>query len=240
MKEAEARSEIFTEDRNGKPHKIGFISLPSFYMDMEGARLGQPDYKSTTRDVAAILANFRKEKVDAVVMDLRFNGGGSLTEAINLTGLFIDEGPVVQVKDKDNERQKYNDLDRGVAWDGPLVVLCNKFSASASEIFAGAIQDYNRGIIVGDPQTHGKGTVQSLLDLGRQIFQVPNAPELGALKLTMQQFYRPNGDSTQNQGVRSDVVLPSLTAELEVGESDLDFALPFDRIEAAGYSRMTS
>ncbi|MBL9084482.1 MAG: carboxy terminal-processing peptidase [Planctomycetales bacterium] len=237
LKEAEARSEIITEERNGKSQKIGFISLPSFYMDMEGARLGRPDYKSTTRDVAAILQKFRQEKVDAVVMDLRFNGGGSLTEAINLTGLFIDEGPVVQVKDKDNERQKYNDLDKGVAWDGPLVVLCNKFSASASEIFAGAIQDYNRGIIVGDPQTHGKGTVQSLLDLGRQIFQVPNAPELGALKLTMQQFYRPNGDSTQNQGVRSDVVLPSLTAELEVGESDLDFAMPFDKIESADYSR---
>jgi carboxyl-terminal processing protease len=237
LKEAEARSEIMTEERNGKSQKIGFISLPSFYMDMEGARLGRPDYKSTTRDVSAILQKFRQEKVDAVVMDLRFNGGGSLTEAINLTGLFIDEGPVVQVKDKDNERQKYNDLDKGVAWDGPLVVLCNKFSASASEIFAGAIQDYNRGIIVGDPQTHGKGTVQSLLDLGRQIFQVPNAPELGALKLTMQQFYRPNGDSTQNQGVRSDVVLPSLTAELEVGESDLDFAMPFDKIESAAYSR---
>ena len=237
LKEAEARSEIITEERNGKKQKIGFISLPSFYMDMEGARLGLPNYKSTTRDVEAILANFRKEQVDAVVMDLRFNGGGSLTEAINLTGLFIDEGPVVQVKDKDDQRQPYNDVDKGVAWDGPLVVLCNKFSASASEIFAGAIQDYSRGIIVGDPQTHGKGTVQSLLDLGRQIFQVPNAPELGALKLTMQQFYRPNGDSTQNQGVRSDVILPSLTAELEVGEADLDFALPFDHIQAAVYAR---
>ncbi|MBL9091834.1 MAG: carboxy terminal-processing peptidase [Planctomycetaceae bacterium] len=235
LKEAEARSEILTEVRDGQEHKIGFISLPSFYMDMEGARLGLPNYKSTTRDVQAILKTFRDEKVEAVVLDLRFNGGGSLTEAINLTGLFIDEGPVVQVKDKDDNRQPYNDLDKGVAWDGPLVVLCNKFSASASEIFAGAIQDYGRGIIVGDPQTHGKGTVQSLLDLGRQIFQVPNAPELGALKLTMQQFYRPNGDSTQNQGVRSDVVLPSLTAELEVGEADLDYALPFDHIDSAGY-----
>ena len=238
LKESEARSEIITEKRDGKDHKIGFISLPSFYMDMEGARLGLPNYKSTTRDCAAILEKFRSEGVEAVVLDLRFNGGGSLTEAINLTGLFIDKGPVVQVKDKDGDRQPYNDLEEGVAWDGPLVVLCNKFSASASEIFAGAIQDYGRGVIVGDPQTHGKGTVQSLLDLGRQMFQIPNAPELGALKLTMQQFYRPNGDSTQNQGVRSDIVLPSLTAELEVGESDLDYALPFDHIDAAPYKRV--
>lgn len=238
LKESEARSEIITEKRDGKETKVGYISLPSFYMDMEGARQGLPNYKSTTRDVAAILEKFRAAEVDAVVLDLRFNGGGSLTEAINLTGLFIDKGPVVQVKDKDGDRQPYNDLEEGVAWDGPLVVLCNKFSASASEIFAGAIQDYGRGVIVGDPQTHGKGTVQSLLDLGRQMFQVPNAPKLGALKLTMQQFYRPNGDSTQNQGVRSDIVLPSLTAELEVGESDLDHALPFDHIDAAPYKRV--
>ncbi|MCE9604087.1 MAG: carboxy terminal-processing peptidase [Planctomycetia bacterium] len=238
LKESEARSEVIKEKRDGKDRKVGYISLPSFYMDMEGARLGLPNYKSTTRDVAAILEKFRAEGVEAVVLDLRFNGGGSLTEAINLTGLFIDEGPVVQVKDKDGDRQPYNDLEKGVAWDGPLVVLCNKFSASASEIFAGAIQDYGRGVIIGDPQTHGKGTVQSLLDLGRQMFQVPNSPALGALKLTMQQFYRPNGDSTQNQGVRSDIVLPSLTAELEVGESDLDHALPFDHIDAAPYRRV--
>jgi carboxyl-terminal processing protease len=238
LKESEARSEIIIEKRDGKDHKIGYITLPSFYMDMEGARLGLPNYKSTTRDCAAIIEKFREAGVEAVVLDLRFNGGGSLTEAINLTGLFIDKGPVVQVKDKDGDRQPYLDTEEGVAWDGPLVVLCNKFSASASEIFAGAIQDYGRGVIVGDPQTHGKGTVQSLLDLGRQMFQIPHAPKLGALKLTMQQFYRPNGDSTQNQGVRSDVVLPSLTAELEVGESDLDHALPFDRIDAASYRRV--
>jgi carboxyl-terminal processing protease len=238
LKESEARGEVLTEERDGKTVKVGVISLPSFYMDMEGARLGLPNYKSTTRDVAALLEKFKAEKIDAVVLDLRFNGGGSLTEAINLTGLFIDEGPIVQVKDKDNNRQPYNDLDKGTAWDGPLVVLCNKFSASASEIFAGAIQDYKRGIIVGDPQTHGKGTVQSLLDLGRQMFPIPNAPELGALKITMQQFYRPNGDSTQNQGVRSDIVLPSLTAELEVGESDLDHALPFDHIDSLKFSKV--
>lgn len=239
LKESEARSEIIEQERDGKKYKVGFISLPSFYMDMEGARMGLQNFKSTTRDVSALLAKFRAEKVDAVVLDLRFNGGGSLTEAINLTGLFIDEGPVVQVKDKDGNSQEYNDLEKGTAWDGPLVVLVNKFSASASEIFAGAIQDYNRGIIVGDPQTHGKGTVQSLLDLGRQLFPIPNSPELGSLKITMQQFYRPNGDSTQNLGVQSDVVLPSITQELEVGESDLDHALPFDRIPAAGFKKTT-
>lgn len=239
LKESEARGEVIEQQRDGKAYKVGFISLPSFYMDMEGARLGLPNFKSTTRDVQAILDNFRKEGVNAVVLDLRFNGGGSLTEAINLTGLFIDKGPVVQVKDKDDNRQKYEDLDAGTAWDGPLIVLVNKFSASASEIFAGAIQDYHRGLIVGDPQTHGKGTVQSLLDLGRQLFPIPNAPPLGALKLTMQQFYRPNGDSTQNLGVQSDVVLPSVTSELEVGESDLDHALPFDRINAAPFRKVS-
>jgi carboxyl-terminal processing protease len=171
------------------------------------------------------------------VLDLRRNGGGSLTEAINLTGLFIDQGPVVQVKDPDGRVQHYDDLDRGIAWDGPLVVLTSKFSASASEILAGAIQDYNRGIIVGDEATHGKGTVQSLLDLGSQLFRVGGAPNLGALKITMQQFYRPNGDSTQKRGVLADVTLPSITNYMDVGESDLDFALDFDRVPAAEYNK---
>ncbi len=155
------------------------------------------------------------------MLDLRRNGGGSLTEAINLTGLFIDEGPVVQVKDRNGRVQHYDDLDRGMAWKGPLVVLISKFSASASEILAGAIQDYHRGLIVGDKTTHGKGTVQSLLDLGQSfLFRgTPNAPQLGALKITMQQFYRPSGDSTQKRGVLSDIELPSLTTHLDVGEA---------------------
>ena len=159
-----------------------------------------------------------RKGVDAVVLDLRNNGGGSLTEAINLTGLFIDDGPVVQVKDADGRVQHYDDLDPGIAWTGPLVVLTSKFSASASEILAGAIQDYHRGLIVGDHATHGKGTVQSMFDLGQQLFRVPNSPQLGALKITMQQFYRPNGDSTQNRGVLADVELPSITTHLDVGE----------------------
>jgi carboxyl-terminal processing protease len=240
LKDSEARSEVIEAGRktNGQAYKIGFIDLPSFYMDMEGARKRLPDFKSTTRDVRKILENFQEKQVDAVILDLRKNGGGSLTEAINLTGLFIDEGPIVQVKDADGNVQHYDDLEKGVAWNGPLVVLTSKFSASASEIFAGAIQDYGRGLIVGDHSTHGKGTVQSLLDLGRQLFRLPNAPKLGALKLTMQQFYRPNGDSTQNRGVLADVELPSITTHLDVAESDLDYAMKFDKVDAAEYKKV--
>jgi len=177
--------------------------------------------------------------VDAVVIDLRHNGGGSLTESINLTGLFIDTGPVVQVKDFDGQKTQYEDTERGVAWAGPLVVLTSKFSASASEIFAGAIQDYKRGLIVGDNSTHGKGTVQSLLDLGQRIFRnLPNAPPMGALKITMQQFYRPDGDSTQNRGVVSDIELPSLRSQYEsLGEASLDYAMKFDHVDPVQYHK---
>ena len=144
----------------------------------------------------------------------------------------------MQVKDAEGRVQQYDDLERGVAWDGPLVVLTSKFSASASEIFAGAIQDYHRGLVVGDKSTHGKGTVQSLLDLSRQFFgRIPNAPQFGALKITMQQFYRPDGDSTQNRGVVSDLELPSLTSQAAMGESDLDYALNFDKVDEVPYRR---
>jgi len=241
LKDSEARAKIIPwgKKADGSPYQVGVIDLPSFYMDMDAARLGRPDYKSTTRDVQAILDGFRDKGVDAVLMDLRKNGGGSLTEAIKLTGLFIDEGPVVQVKDADGKVQHYDDLDKGTAWSGPLVVLTSKLSASASEIFAGAIQDYHRGLIVGDEATHGKGTVQSLLDLGQQLFRaLPNAPQLGSLKITMQQFYRPNGESTQNRGVLADVALPSLISQLDIAESDLDYALPFDKVEAASFGNM--
>ncbi len=233
LKDSEAKAKVFESGRkpDGSPCKIGVIDLPSFYMDMSGARRGLPDYKSTTRDVRAILEDFKKNGVDAVVLDLRRNGGGSLTEAINLTGLFIGEGPVVQVKDADGRVQPYFDLEPGMAWAGPLIVLTSKFSASASEILAGAIQDYGRGLIVGDHATHGKGTVQSLLDLGQQLFRVPNAPPMGALKITMQQFYRPLGESTQRRGVLADIELPALTTHLDVAEADLDFPLPFDQVE---------
>ena len=220
---------------DGKPYKLGVIDLPSFYMDMEGARRGLTEFKSTTRDVRRLLEKFTAEGVDAVILDLRRNGGGSLTEAINLTGLFIDEGPVVQVKGPDGKISAYPDTEPGTAWSGPLVVLTSKFSASASEILAGAIQDYGRGLIVGDHATHGKGTVQSLMNLARQLF---GSGQLGALKITMQQFYRPNGDSTQNRGVLADVELPSLTTHLDVGESDLDYPVAFDKVDSAAFHRL--
>ena len=232
MKDSEARGQIFDAGQaNGKPYKVGVINLPSFYMDMTGARQGRADYKSTTRDVHNILMDFKQKGVDAVVMDLRTNGGGSLTEAISLTGLFIYDGPVVQVKDSGGHVTPYVDPDPDIDWSGPLVVVISKFSASASEIFAGAIQDYNRGLIVGDKSTHGKGTVQSLLNLGERLFPIPNAPKMGELKITMQQFYRPGGDSTQRRGVVSDVELPSISTHLkDVSEADLDYSLPFDKV----------
>jgi carboxyl-terminal processing protease len=238
LKDAEARGEVIEQGQkaDGKPYKIGVINLPSFYMDMAGARQGQAEYKSSTRDCRRLLDDFKRQGVDCVVLDLRNNGGGSLPESISLTGLFIDTGPVVQVKDADKRVQPYDDVEPGVAWDGPLVVLVNKFSASASEIVAGAIQDYRRGLVIGDEATHGKGTVQSLLDLGRQLFQrLPNAPSLGAIKITMQQFYRPGGLSTQLEGVKSDIELPSITTHLPVGESDLDHAIGFDKVPAAEF-----
>ncbi len=248
LKDSEAQGEVIEEPAPGAgtpddagqaigKYKIGVISLPSFYMDMEGARQGTDDFKSTTRDVRKILEGFNKKGVDAVVLDLRRNGGGSLTEAINLTGLFIDRGPVVQVKDSDERVQEYEDTESGMTWNGPLVVVTSKFSASASEILAGAIQDYQRGLIVGDSSTHGKGTVQSLLDLGSQLFRIPNPPNLGALKITMQQFYRPDGDSTQKRGVLADISLPSITDQMDVSEADLDYAVEFDKINSAKYQR---
>lgn len=240
LKDSEARGEVIEQGvrTDGKPFRIGVIDLPSFYMDMEAARRnGSDDYKSTTRDVRKILEGFQQQHVDGVVLDLRRNGGGSLTEAIQLTGLFIKDGPVVQVKDAEGRIQQYDDSDPGITWSGPLVVLVSRFSASASEILAGAIQDYGRGLIIGDKSTHGKGTVQSLLDLGNQLFRVPNAPSMGALKITMQQFYRPKGDSTQRRGVVSDVPLPGITNEMKnIGESDLPYAVEFDHVDPAQFA----
>jgi carboxyl-terminal processing protease len=237
LKDSEARGAVFDAGRKpgGAPYRVGVIELPSFYRDMEGDCRNRPDFKSTTRDVHRILDDFKQQAVDAVVLDLRRNGGGALSEAISLTGLFINDGPVVQVKDADGSVRPYYDPEPGIVWSGPLVVLISKFSASASEILAGAIQDYNRGLIVGDHATHGKGTVQSMLDLGLTLFQTPN--ELGALKITMQQFYRPDGDSTQKRGVRSDVELPSLTSHLDVGEADLDYPMAFDKVKPQSFKR---
>ena len=239
LEDSAARTAILERSRpDGSKVKIGVIDLPSFYMDMEAARVndGAGNYRSTTRDVRRILDDFTAKSIDVVVLDLRRNGGGSLTEAINLTGLFIDGGPVVQVKDSTGRVQPYEDPDPGMAWKGPLVVLTSKFSASASEILAGAIQDYRRGLVLGDDATHGKGTVQSMQELGPLLFPIPNPPDMGALKITMQQFYRPNGDSTQKRGVIPDVILPSLTSQIGLAEADLDYAIEFDRVLAARYT----
>ncbi len=233
LDESGARGEVIEHQLDGGPaKKIGFISLPSFYLDMEGARQQKANFRSSTRDVRNIIEDFKAKGVDGVVLDLSKNGGGSLTEAINLTGLFIDRGPVVQVKDSNGQVQQYADDESGTSWDGPLVVLTSKFSASASEIFAGAIQDYKRGIVVGDPATHGKGTVQTLMDIGQQLFR-NKRQNYGALKVTLQQFYLPDGESTQLHGVPADLVLPSITQKMDVGEGDLEFALKHDKVNIA-------
>ncbi|QDT62051.1 Tail-specific protease precursor [Stieleria bergensis] len=233
LAESAARGQIIEhETADGGKRKIGFISLPSFYMDMEAARENRADFRSSTADVRKILVDFKEKGVDAVVLDLSRNGGGSLVEAISLTGLFINRGPVVQVKDFNNDVQIYDDERAGTVWSGPLVILTSKFSASASEILAGAIQDYRRGIIVGDPATHGKGTVQSLIDVAERLLMMKRQ-NFGALKVTLQQFYLPDGASTQRDGVPADIVLPSISQKLDVGEGDLKFALPADRIPAA-------
>lgn len=235
LKDSEARGTIIPlgKKADGNPLRIGVINLPSFYMDMDAARNGVEDYKSCTRDVKAILDRFNREKVDAVLMDLSKNGGGSLVEAVNLTGLFIDRGPVVQVKDPDGRVTPHLDRDTGMAWRGPLVVLISKFSASASEIFAGAIQDYQRGIIIGDKTTHGKGTVQQMFNVADYLAQEDG---YGALKMTIQQFYLPGGASTQNRGVISDIELPSVLSHKPYGETDLDYALAFDTVKELSHT----
>ena len=233
------RGEIIDSgERIGVPgYRIGVISIPSFYRDFRGAQAGVDNFKSTSRDVLEVLKNFRDEGgVDGIVIDLRFNGGGALAEAIEVTGLFIDQGPVVQVKEQDGSVRSHDDVDQSVAYSGPLMVICNRLSASASEIFAAAIRDYNRGIVVGDTTTHGKGTVQNVMPVPPQLLQfLTSNKERGALKLTINQFYRVNGDSTQNVGVPSDVVLPSVLDHLDLGEQFLDNALAFDRVPAARF-----
>jgi carboxyl-terminal processing protease len=240
LQDRQAQSRVFEVEAdgstvgNGKALKVGVIDLPSFYMDLNASKTGKKNFKSTTKDVEKILKQFRKDKVAAVVVDLRFNGGGSLREAIDMTGLFIDKGPVVQIKRPGGETDVQNDKRAGMAWDGPLVVLTSKLSASASEIFAGAIQDYGRGLLVGDSTTHGKGTVQELISLDRGA----SAIKLGAIKITISQFYRPSGDSTQNLGVVPHVELPSMRSHLDIGEADLDFALEFDRVRPSKFTKV--
>jgi carboxyl-terminal processing protease len=231
LTEQEAKAQLIEKPLpDGTTEKLGWITLPSFYQDMERSRTG----KSTSRDVAALIKRLEREGIQGLVIDLRHDGGGSLDEAIKMTGLFINQGPVVQVKDANGDVQVLKDQDPGVLYSGPLVVLTNKLSASASEIFAAALQDYGRAVIVGDSSTFGKGTVQTLLELGRFMPLLgASSNDAGALKLTVQKFYRVAGGSTQLRGVISDVMLPSLTDNSEIGEVSLDHPLPYDEVEPA-------
>ena len=218
LEEQSAQKRVLNLTQNGHAVKIGVINVPAFYVDFDAMRRGDSDYKSTTRDVQKLLSELVAEDVNGVIIDLRENGGGSLQEANSLIGLFIDSGPTVQIRESSTRIFREGKPRSGPYYDGPLAVMTNRLSASASEIFAGAIQDYQRGIILGD-QTFGKGTVQQLMDL-----------QYGALKLTQSKFYRISGESTQHRGVLPDVPFPSLYDPKEVGESALDKALPWDRI----------
>ena len=232
LEDARAKAEtIVVPAANGEPvRRIGVIKLPGFYQDIDARRRRDSDYAAATRDVARMLAQFRAQKMDGVVLDLRGNGGGSLSEAIELTGLFIDKGPVVQVRESGGRISVEDDRDAGVAWDGPLAVLINRGSASASEIVAGAIQDYGRGLIIGET-SFGKGTVQNMVDLDR--WPANEQARFGQVKLTIAQFFRPGGSSTQNKGVVPDVAFPTSVDAGEYGESTYDNALPWTRIAAA-------
>lgn len=226
-----ARKTLKTLKRDGREFKVAVINVPGFYSDYDAARAGDENYRSTTNDVRRLLEEARKEKIDGLVLDLRANGGGFLPEAQSLTGLFIDKGPVVQVAFANGEKEVLDDTVKGTAYDGPLVVLVDRFSASASEIFAGAIQDYHRGVIVGQ-RTFGKGTVQNLLPMSRW----SSRPVNGQLTVTIGKFYRVTGESTQHRGVEPDVALASPISLKDVGESALDDALPWDRIQSAAFS----
>ncbi|HEY4582593.1 MAG TPA: carboxy terminal-processing peptidase, partial [Lysobacter sp.] len=219
---------------DGRPaQKIGVIKLPAFYQDFDARRRGDREFASATRDVARLLTTLREQKVDGVVLDLRNNGGGSLDEAIELTGLFIDQGPVVQVRESGGRVTVNGDDDQRIAWEGPLAVLINRGSASASEIFAGAVQDYGRGLVIGET-TFGKGTVQTLLDLDR--WPANETARFGQVKLTVQQFFRVSGSSTQHKGVVPDIAFPASVDATEFGESTYDNALPWARIAAVPHT----
>ncbi len=233
MEEQAAKKSIIEVKDGGAKRRVGVISLPTFYLDFEARRRGDKDFRSATRDVARILAELKKDKVDNVLIDLRNNGGGSLTEAIELTGLFIDKGPVVQQRDAQGRIEVESDTNAGLAWDGPVGVLINRGSASASEIFAAAIQDYGRGLVIGEP-SFGKGTVQTLIDLDR--FSPGEKVRYGELKMTIAQFFRINGGTTQLRGVTPDIKLPVLSDADNFGESSYDNALPWVAIKPASYA----
>jgi len=234
LKAQEAQSKLKTVTEHGHLYKIGVITVPSFYEDIAAENAGDPNYRSTTRDVLRLLEKLEAQHIDGLVLDLRDNGGGYLPEATALTGLFTPKGPVVQLRDRDGHIEVLDDPEKGPAYAGPLAVLVNRFSASASEIFAGAIQDYHRGLIVGQ-NTFGKGTVQNLVPLDRWSDQ----PVDGQLTVTIGKFYRVTGESTQHRGVVPDVTLPSPIDPKEVGEADQPDSLPWDRITGVPFKTST-
>ncbi len=231
LEDQAAHSEIIENIDGLGGLRIGVIEIPAFYRDFDGQVRGDENFRSTTRDVKKLLTSLNDEKVDGIVIDLRNNGGGSLTEATELTGLFIEQGPVVQVRESDGEVKVETDDDPSVYYNGPMAVLVNRNSASASEIFAGAIKDYHRGIVIGEP-TFGKGTVQTLIDLAKMIRSEEN---LGRLRLTMAQFFRVNGGSTQHKGVVPDIVFPTAKWISDHGERSLDHALPWASIKPVSH-----
>jgi len=222
-----ARSEIVS---NGKS-KLGYIFLPEFYADFE-----DPKGARSFDDVRKEVIKLKEAKVDGIILDLRNNGGGSLYDVVQMVGLFVEDGPIVQVKDRDGKPSVLRDRDKSVLYDGPLAVMVNELSASASEIFAAAIQDYKRGVIIGSTSTYGKGTVQRNIGLDKDLGFMSANSELGTIKLTLQKFYRINGGSTQLKGVKSDVVIPDLYEHLKMREKDDPDALPWDEIAKADYT----
>ncbi len=235
LEDQQAKAQVIDLPSGDKTQRIGVIDLPTFYAGEGNAKSGPT---SCTADVARIVSKLKQENVTGIILDLRRNGGGSLQEAIDLTGLFIPSGPVVQTRNMEGRTEVGKDRDDKVAYDGPLIVLTSRFSASASEILAGALQDYGRAVIVGDTSTFGKGTVQTIVPLSRimQSEGIVPGSDPGALKVTISKFYRPSGKSTQLEGVKADIVLPSITDVPEIGESDLGNPLPWDTIPAAKFT----
>ncbi len=234
LEEQSAKDKILDIKQDSKTYKFGVITLPAFYSDFNAEQRGDKDYKSTTRDVKKLVDELKKANVQGIIIDLRNNGGGSLEEAIKLTGLFIKNGPVVQIKKSNGSIDVEDDPDNSIDYSGPLFVLVNRFSASASEIFSAAIQDYGRGLIIGS-NTYGKGTVQNLIDLNR--LMPSESKKLGQVKLTIAKFYRINGASTQHLGVIPDIQFPSLIDDKEYGESTESSSLPWDQIDSTKYVR---
>ena len=253
LKDESAKKEIRTYDNNGKTVKIGIISVPAFYIDFNDYKSGNPNYKSTTHDVKLLIDSLKQQNVDGIVMDMRENGGGSLMEAIELTGLFIKTGPVVQVRDAKDQVEVDKDEDPAIAYSGPLAILVDRFSASATEIFSGAIQDYGRGIILGT-QTYGKGSVQNAIDLDKVIpsslrdrvatlvgkgkVSTGSQSVFGQLNLTIAKFYRITGNSTQHKGVMPDIQFPSVIPMDKYGEDTEPSAMPFDIIAKTDYTKV--